>query len=93
MVLSIKYKARLVIKGFVQIFGVDYLHTFAPVTWFDTMLLAIAAQKGWKMFHLDVKSALLNGVLHEEIYIEQPEGWLSKEKKKKYVCLEKLFMD
>ncbi|KAL0553407.1 hypothetical protein IC582_007302 [Cucumis melo] len=38
------------------------------------LLFAIAAQKGWKLYQWDVKSAFLNGVLQEEIYVEQPEG-------------------
>ncbi|CAJ2667746.1 unnamed protein product [Trifolium pratense] len=72
-----KYKARLVVKGYAQIFGVDYSETFAPVSRLDTirLVLAIAAQKGWKVFQLDVKSAFLNGDLQEEIYVEQPEGF------------------
>ncbi|CAJ2639700.1 unnamed protein product [Trifolium pratense] len=72
-----KYKARLVVKGYAQIFGVDYSDTFAPVSRLDTirLVLAIAAQKGWKVFQLDVKSAFLNGDLQEEIYVEQPEGF------------------
>ncbi|KAL4038580.1 hypothetical protein IC575_002202 [Cucumis melo] len=71
-----KHKARLVVKGYAQIFGVDYSDTFAPVARMDTirLLFAIAAQKGWKLYQLDVKSAFLNGVLQEEIYVEQPEG-------------------
>ena len=77
-----KYKARLVVKGYAQVFGVDYFDTFAPITRLDTfrMLLAIATQKQWKIYQLDVKSAFLNGFLKEEIYVEQPEG-LQKEMK------------
>jgi len=47
-----KYKARLVVKGYAQIFGVDYSDTFAPVFRLDTirLVLTIAAQKGWKIF-------------------------------------------
>lgn len=46
-----KHKARLVVKGHAQIFGVDLFDTFAPVARLDTiwLLLAIAAQKGWKV--------------------------------------------
>ena len=67
-----KYKARLVVKGYVQIFGVNYLDSFALVARLDTirLLLAIATQKGWKVFQLDVKFAFLNDVLQEEIYVE-----------------------
>lgn len=49
-----KHKARLVVKGYAQIFGIDFSDTFAHVA---RLLLAIAAQKGWKVFQLDVKSA------------------------------------
>ena len=72
-----KHKARLVVKGFAQVVGVDYGDTFAPVTRHDTirLLLALAGQMGWKVYHLDVKSAFLNGILLEEIYVQQPEGF------------------
>jgi len=60
-----KYKARLVVKGYAQIFGVNYSNTFALVARLDTirLLLVIATQKGWKVFQLDVKLTFLNGVL------------------------------
>lgn len=72
-----KHKARLVVKGFSQVAGVDYGDTFAPVARHDTirLLLALAGQKGWEVYHLDVKSAFLNGILVEEIYVKQPEGF------------------
>jgi len=72
-----KYKARLVVKGYAQMFGVDFSETFAPVARMDTirMLLALAAQKGWTLRQMDVKSTFLNGYLEEEIFVEQPEGF------------------
>jgi transposase InsO family protein len=86
-----KYKARLVVKGYAQIFGVDYSDTFAPVSRLDTirLILAVAAQKGWKVFQLDVKSAFLNGVLEEEIYVEQPEGFVVQGEEDKVYLLKK----
>lgn len=86
-----KHKARLVVKGYAQIFGVDYFDTFAPVARQDTirMLLAIAAHNKWKIFQLDVKSAFLNGFLDEEIYVEQPEGFFVKGQEDKVYLLKK----
>ncbi|KAG8499213.1 hypothetical protein CXB51_005648 [Gossypium anomalum] len=71
-----KLKARLVVKGFSQRYGLDYMETFAPVARLDTIrfLVALAAQKQWIIHQLDVKSAFLNGFLEEEIYINQPQG-------------------
>ena len=72
-----KHKARLVVKGYSQVAGVDFGDTFAPVARHDTikLLLAMAAQRNWKIHHLDVKSAFLNGELEEEICVRQPEGF------------------
>ena len=83
-----KYKARLVVKGYSQVFGVDFSETFAPVARLDTirMLLALTAQKGWKTYQLDVKSAFLNGYLQEEIYVEQPKGFQVKGQKERSTC-------
>ena len=72
---DMKYKAILVAKGYTQVHGVDCTETFAPVAKMDSirLVLAIAASKGWKVHHMDVKSELLHGDIQEEIYIQQPE--------------------
>jgi len=90
-----KHKARLVVKGYAHIFGVEFSETFAPVARLDTirLLLAIAAQKGWKIYQLDVKSAILNGFLQEEIYVEQPEGFVAEGQEDKVYLLKKASMD
>jgi len=71
-----RYKARLVARGFTQIYGVDYTDTFAPVTRLETLrlLFALAAQKDWEVRQIDVKTAYLYGDLDEEVYMEPPEG-------------------
>lgn len=73
-----KYKARIVAKGYVQKQGVDYDEVFAPVTRIETirLLLAIAAKGQWKVHHMDVKTAFLNGEIKEEVYVRQPEGFV-----------------
>ncbi|XP_038889285.1 uncharacterized protein LOC120079188 [Benincasa hispida] len=65
-------------KGYAQVWGIDFSETFAPVARMDTirMLLAVSVQHGWKVYQLDVKSAFLNGVLEEEIYVEQPNRFI-----------------
>ncbi|KAJ9539003.1 LOW QUALITY PROTEIN: hypothetical protein OSB04_031736 [Centaurea solstitialis] len=64
--------------GYSQQEGIDYDETFAPVARIEAIriFLAYAAHKNIKVFQMDVKSAFLNGVLHEEVYIEQPEGFV-----------------
>ncbi|KAJ9545159.1 hypothetical protein OSB04_024866 [Centaurea solstitialis] len=76
--LIVRNKARLVAKGYSQQEGIDYDETFAPVARIEAIriFLAYAAHKNIKVFQMDVKSAFLNGVLHEEVYIEQPEGFV-----------------
>ena len=78
----IKYKARLVVKGYSQRKGVDYDEIYAPVVRIETirLLIALAALKDWQIHHLDVKSAFLNGEINEVIYVKKPEGFLVKGK-------------
>ena len=75
-----RHKARLVVKGYKQQYGRDYEETFAPVARMETVrvVLSIAAQNKWKAYQMDVKLAFLNGVLMEEVYIEQPLDYEKK---------------
>ncbi|KAG8499226.1 hypothetical protein CXB51_005742 [Gossypium anomalum] len=70
-----KHKAILVVKGYSQQYGIDFIETFAPVARLDAikLLFTLAAQKGWRIHQLDAKSTFLNGFLKEEIFIEQLE--------------------
>ena len=72
-----KHNEILVSKGYSQVHGIDYTETFAPVAKMDSISLvfAMTASKGWQVHHMDVKSALLHGEIHEEIYIYDPEGF------------------
>ncbi|XP_074362568.1 uncharacterized protein LOC141702856 [Apium graveolens] len=73
----VKHNARLVAKGYVQRYGIDYEEVFALVTRLETvrLLLALAAKNQWEIHHLDVKTAFLNSVLQEEVYVSQLEGY------------------
>jgi len=75
-----KYKARLVAKGYSQQYGVDYTEVFVPVARMDTvrMIVAVAAQRNWTIYQLDVKSAFLHGKLSEDVFVEQPKGYEKK---------------
>ncbi|KAK9008904.1 hypothetical protein V6N11_080381 [Hibiscus sabdariffa] len=75
------YKGRLVAKGFRQIHGVDYDETFSPVAMFKSIriLLAVAAFHDYKIWQMDVKTAFLNGKLEEDVYMTQPEGFVTPE--------------
>lgn len=86
-----KHKARLVAKGYAQEHGVDYEEVYAPVARMDTvrMILALAAQRGWTVFQLDVKSAFLHGELIEDVYVEQPRGYEMKNQEEKVYKLSK----
>lgn len=75
----VRYKARLVVKGFLQRPGIDYEETFAPVARLATVrvVLAVGVHYGFHLHQMDVKTAFLHGDLKEELYIEVPEGVLA----------------
>jgi hypothetical protein len=82
-----KHKARFVACGFSQKEGIGYEETFAPVASYTSIrtIIALAAKMKWKLHQMDVKTTFLNGVIEEEVYIEQPQGF-EVEDKKTHVC-------
>ncbi|KAF8688081.1 hypothetical protein AX14_003534, partial [Amanita brunnescens Koide BX004] len=87
-------QGHLVMKGFSQIPGIDFEETFSPVTHFETvrLLLALSALEDWEIKALDVKTAFLYGNLDEELYMEQPEGFIKQgQEKKVYHLLKALY--
>jgi transposase InsO family protein len=85
------FRARLVAKGFTQLEGVDFDETFSPVARFESLrlLLALATLEDWEIHQMDVKSAFLHGELEEEIYMEQPVGFITAGQEDKVCLLQK----
>lgn len=73
----LKYRARLVAKGFKQIAGKDFDEVFAPVSRHATfrMLLAMVTQQDMELHHMDIKTAFMNGDIQEDIYMQPPPGF------------------
>eukprot|EP00253_Pinus_taeda_P023702 PITA_23702 len=72
-----RHKARLVVKGYKQQHGRDYVETFVSVARIETVytVVAIVMQHKWKVYQMDIKSTFLNRVLKEEVYVAQPPGY------------------
>jgi len=73
---TLRYKARLVIKGYEQMQGIDFDETYAPVSKMTTLryLMCRTAQEDWEMDQLDVVTVFLNPAIDKEVYMELPEG-------------------
>jgi hypothetical protein len=75
----VRNKAHLVAQGYSQVEGLDFGETFAPVARLEAIriLLTFDESKGFKLYQMDMKSAFLNGVIKEEVYVRQPPGFES----------------
>jgi hypothetical protein len=86
-----KYKARFVARGFSQKEGIDYDETFAPVARYTSIrtIISLASIMGWKLHQMDVKTSFLNGQVEEEVYLEQPKGFVVHRKESRVCKLKK----
>ena len=75
----IRNKSRLVAERYTQMEGIDFDESFAPVARLESIriVLAIASHLNFKLYQMNVKSASLNGMLQEEVYVEQPKGFIN----------------
>jgi hypothetical protein len=82
-----KYKARFVARGFSQVEGIDYEETFSLVARYTSIctIISLSTSMGWRLHHMDEKTTFLNGEIEEEVYIEQPDGFVIHEKES-HVC-------
>jgi len=75
-----KYKTRLVPKGYAQTYGIDCEETYNPIAKMITIrtIIVITIAKGWLLHQMDVKNVFLHGDLQEEVYMEQPPGYVDQ---------------
>ncbi|KAG9444874.1 hypothetical protein H6P81_016214 [Aristolochia fimbriata] len=74
----IRNKARLVAQGYTQVEGVDFEETFAPVARLEAirLMISVACKLQIKLYQMDIKSAFLSGYISEEVFVEQPKGFI-----------------
>jgi hypothetical protein len=82
-----RHKVRFVARGFSQVEGIDYEETFSLVARYTSIwtIISLATSMGWRLHQMDVKTTFLNGEIEEEVYIEQPDGFVIHEKES-HVC-------
>jgi len=75
-----RYKVRLVAKGYAQTYGINYVETYCSLAKMTTIraIIAMAVTKGWSLHQMDVKNVFLHGDLQEEMYMEQPPGYVDQ---------------
>nr|GEX81313.1 retrovirus-related Pol polyprotein from transposon TNT 1-94 [Tanacetum cinerariifolium] len=91
----LKNKARLVVRGYHQEEGIDFEESFAPVARLEAIriFIAFAAHMNMVLYQMDVKIAFFNGILREEVYVSQPDGFVDQENTNHVYKLKRLFMD
>ena len=74
-----RLKARLVVKGYTQVYGSYYYDTFSSVAKNSSIrhLLSMTTMQSWPLYPLNIKNAFLHGDLAEEVYMEQPPGFVA----------------
>ncbi|CAL1400299.1 unnamed protein product [Linum trigynum] len=91
-----RFKARVVAKGYTQIYGIDYCDTdtYSQVAKITSvkMLLAVASVQKWHLHQMDVNNAFQNGELDEVVYMELPPGLRDLPEYKGKVCRLKKFL-
>ncbi|GKB70086.1 retrovirus-related pol polyprotein from transposon TNT 1-94, partial [Tanacetum coccineum] len=77
----LKNKARLVARGYRQEEGIDFEESFAPIARLEAIhiFIAFAAHMNIVVYQMDVKTTFLNGILREEVYGSQPDGFVDPE--------------
>ena len=75
-----RLKACLVAKGYTQTFEVDYFDTFSPIEKLKLvrLFISLAASYDWNLHQLDIMNVFLHGNLQEEVYMEQPPGFVAQ---------------
>ncbi|GJZ32418.1 retrovirus-related pol polyprotein from transposon TNT 1-94, partial [Tanacetum coccineum] len=78
----LKNKARLIARGYGQEEGIDFEESFAPVARLEAVqiFLEFAAHMNMAVYQIDVKTAFLNGILCEEVYVSHPDGFVDPDK-------------
>lgn len=74
-----QYKTRLVAKGYIQIYGIDYQKTFSPIAKLDIVkvLLSLVANLNWLLHHFDVKIVFFYGDIEVEVYEDIPPRYIA----------------